>query len=198
MAWVLGLTGGIATGKSTASAFYASQGLPVIDADRIAHELTGPNAVGSLAVAQHFGKDFLTANGAMDRAKMRECVFHDPHAKARLETILHPLIQQQARAQLDQAKLNHEVVVFDCALLLSQPLWRSLADRILIIEASEALRIARLKIRNGFPREMALAIIRSQQPIREQFSMSHAIIVNEGSLSEFEERLTVLNNLWKI
>ena len=116
MALIIGLTGGIGAGKSTAAAFFRDQGIPVVDADAISRAITGPGARGSLAVAKLFGEDFLTPEGAMNRARMRDLVFRDASALERLEGCLHPLISEDIEAAF-RAHADAPLVIYDCPML---------------------------------------------------------------------------------
>lgn len=193
---VIGLTGGIASGKSTASAYFQDQGIPVVDADRIAHELTAPGAAGTQAVRKHFGETFIDATGAMDRQKMRSLVFSDPAAKEKLESLLHPLIEHEARSRIEALSKTHPLVIFDCALLLENERWRHLVDRVLMIDASEETRIGRLARRNGFSREQAQAIIRAQMPADSMRELADTVVVNEADPQSFLLSLTDLYKKW--
>lgn len=198
MTTIIGLTGGIASGKTTASAYFRDQGVPIIDADEIAHNLTAAHAPGSAAVANAFGPEFLDEYGAMDRRKMRELVFSDPAAKAKLEAILHPLIQERAAAAIKEAAKDHPMVIFDCALLLENERWRQLVDKVVVIDACDETRIARLAKRNGFSREEALAIIHAQLPREALISQADVVVVNEGEPQEFLLSLTDLYKKWAL
>ena len=193
---VIGLTGGIASGKTTASAFFRDQGIPVVDADVIAHRLTGPGAEGSLAVAKHFGSTFLAPDGSMDRPKMRALIFSNPASKTELEDILHPMIAREARAQIEALHAEHPIVIFDCALLLESKRWRDLVDLVLVIDAGEETRIARLALRNSFTREEAQAIIRAQLPSDKLCEAADMVVVNESDPESFLLSLTDLYKKW--
>ena len=121
---VIGLTGGIGSGKSTAAAVFRSLGVPVVDADAISRALTGPGAEGSLAVARRFGEDFLDENRAMNRARMRELVFSNPEARRELEALLHPLIGRDVLRAFSSLSPDTPYAVFDCPLLLENKTWR--------------------------------------------------------------------------
>ena len=136
MALIIGLTGGIGAGKSTASAHFARLGVPVVDADRISRVLTGPGGRGCAAVADAFGPEMLDENGAMNRGKMRERVFRDPSALRKLEAILHPLIGEVIDAELASHR-DAPVVIYDCPLLWRANFRRPGIDRILVIDEGE-------------------------------------------------------------
>ena len=196
MARIIGLTGGIASGKTTACAYFRDQGIPIVDADVIAHEITAPNAEGTLTVAKAFGEDFIDERGAMNRAKMRALVFSNPETKEKLEALLHPLIQAKAKAQIEEAAKTHPTVIFDCALLLQSEKWRELVGEVVVIDACEETRISRLAKRNGFSREAALAIMRAQLPREALLEQADTVIVNEGDPEDFLLSLTDLYKKW--
>ena len=121
MSLIIGLTGGIGAGKSTASAHLRASGLPVVDADAISRALTGPGAAGSLAVAEAFGPEFLTPEGAMDRRRMRELAFRDAGALKRLEACLHPLIGAAVTREFESLSAS-PIVIYDLSLIhISEP-----------------------------------------------------------------------------
>lgn len=202
MTWILGLTGGIGSGKSTASAWFADMGYPIVDADQISRALTAPGGAAIEAIRSAFGSDFITANGAMDRAKMRERVFNQPAERVRLEGILRPMIRSACLSALDEARsraarLGKAFVVFDCPLLLDWTEARSAVDRILVIDLDEAEQIRRVGLRSGLSSERVRSIIAAQIPRAQRLQLAHDIIFNGGSredlaaaLAELVHRLT--------
>ena len=180
MTCIIGLTGGIGSGKSTASAAFLAAGIPVIDADCISRELTGPRGDGSEAVALAFGEDFLTVDRAMDRSRMRELVFKDPTALKKLEGVLHPLI---ARRVEEEARKHAQspLVIYDCPLLYRSALRPLSLSRILVIDAPDAMRLSRIMTRPGITEETARRMMRAQ-PSRTTFlSLADDIILNAGT-----------------
>ncbi len=151
MSLIIGLTGGIGSGKSTVAALFAEHGAGIIDTDAIAHFLTqaGGEAISSIRAA--FGNDYLTSDGALDRAKMRELIFSDATAKQRLEHILHPLIREQAKAQLRQLQASPYILVI-VPLLAESPAFRQLVQRVLVVDCDEDTQVARV-IRPTNPRD---------------------------------------------
>ena len=202
MTWILGLTGGIGSGKSTASAWFADMGYPIVDADQISRALTAPGGAAIEAIRSAFGNDFITSNGAMDRAKMRERVFNQPAERVRLEGILRPMIRSACLTALDEAhsratRLGKAFVVFDCPLLLEWTEARSAVDRILVIDLDEAEQIRRVGLRSGLSSERVRSIIAAQIPRAQRLQLAHDIIFNGGSredlaaaLAELVHRLT--------
>lgn len=186
MTRIIGLTGGIGSGKSTASNAFLDAGIPVIDADRLSRELTGPGAPGSEAVAKVFGEDFLTPERAMDRARMRDLVFKDPAALKKLESVLHPLI---ARCVEEEARQEAEkpLLVYDCPLLYRSTLRPLSLSRILVIDAPDAMRLSRIMTRPGINEETARRMMRAQ-PSRATFlSLADDVILNAGTPEELQK-----------
>ena len=197
MTWVMGLTGGIGSGKSLASHFFSQAGLPVVDADQVSRDLTGPHQIGSLAVAQCFGPQCLGPDGAMDRHRMRELVFRNPLAKEKLENCLHPLITTALQEALEAAKAQSPWVIFDCPLLVQNPTWLTWVDRIVVIDASIPTRIQRILTRPGLTESTARAII-AQQPSRQHFlSIANDILQNETSAQDLENAVNALCQQWR-
>lgn len=195
MALIIGLTGGIGAGKSTASAFFARLGVPVVDADGISRALTGPGGRGSAAVAAAFGSGMLDTSGAMNRAAMRELVFRDPAALRRLESVLHPLIGEEIDAAFEKHAAA-PLVIYDCPLLWRENFRRPAVARILVIDASDAVRLERILIRPGMTRDTALRMMAAQPPRREILRIADDVVVNEDDEASLQERLTVLHNIW--
>lgn len=194
---VIGLTGGIGAGKSTAADVFRSLGVPVIDADAISRALTAQHAAGTLAVGEAFGPDFVTPEGAMNRAKMRELVFSDPTAKARLEAILHPMIGREVKAQFAALPADTPYAVFDCPLLLENERWRSIVDRILVVDLSEEEAVRRVGLRSGLSPETVRAILRNQVPRAVRLAAADDLLYNGGDRSALVEGIKLLHNRYR-
>mgnify|MGYP001144723460 FL=1 len=191
----IGLTGGIGSGKSTAAQGLVALGARLVDTDAIARALTLPGGAAVPALAAEFGADSLTADGALDREKMRRLVFADPGAKARLETILHPQIGAEARRQA--AASGGRPVVFDVPLLTESSHWRARVDRVLVIDCDEATQAARVAQRPGWTEEAARRVIAQQAPRAARRAMADAVICNEGlTIAQFQAELRALWALW--
>lgn len=195
--FILGLTGGIGAGKSTAADVFRSLGVPVIDADAISRALTAPHAAGTFAVGKAFGPDFVTADGAMNRAKMRELVFSDPTAKTRLEAILHPMIGREVERQFAALPADTPYAVFDCPLLLENERWRSFVDRILVIDLSEEEAVHRVGLRSGLSPETVRAILRNQVPRTARLAAADDILYNGSERSALVEGIKLLHNRYR-
>jgi dephospho-CoA kinase len=156
----VGLTGGIGSGKSAVADLLAQQGAAIIDTDQIAHALTAPGGAAIRPIAEQFGDGFLTPEGALDRAAMRERVFSDAAAKRQLEAILHPLIRQQTRIEAERVPGSY--LVFVVPLLVESGRWKDSVDRVLVVDCSEALQLERVMRRSQLSAEQVRAIMATQ------------------------------------
>jgi dephospho-CoA kinase len=175
----VGLTGGIGSGKSTVAALFAAHGASVIDTDLIAHQLTAPDGLAMPKIRSVFGQRFITADGAMDRQNMRDAVFADPDAKAKLEAILHPLIRSETERAADEAQGAYPLFVVP--LLVESGIWKTRVSRVLVIDCPEEVQIARVMRRNGFSEEQVRAIIATQVPRPLRLAAADDIIDNSGA-----------------
>ncbi|KMQ79955.1 Dephospho-CoA kinase [Candidatus Burkholderia pumila] len=172
----IGLTGGIGSGKSTVAEMFAVRGVPLIDTDLIAHQVTAPGGAAMPLIASEFGDDFLAANSALDRAKMRTLVFSDDTAKARLEAIVHPLICAETERQRMAAGGAYHIVMVP--LLVDSGDWATRVKRVLVVDCPVETQIARVMKRNGFTREQVLAIIARQATREARIAAADDIIMN--------------------
>lgn len=165
----IGVTGGIGSGKSTVSERFAQLGCAVIDADQIARGLTLPGGAAIAAIQVQFGAHFITQDGALDRAQMREAVFKDPAAKQQLEAILHPLIQRSIFDRYAVACSHSDVrmVIFDIPLLAESGQWSPRLDQVIVVDCEERTQRARVQARSQLSAEAVDAIM-AQQASREQ------------------------------
>ena len=191
MAVIVGLTGGIGSGKSTVARMFAELGATVIDADAIVHELQAPGAPMLQVIADAFGSDLIDEEGALDRAALGAIVFRDPAARKRLNDIVHPQVgaefARRVRAALDSGAT---LLVLDIPLLFegrragtgtSAPMR---FDATVLVAASEETQIARQIARDGTTRELALERIRAQMPLDEKRALADHVIDNDGPLEE--------------
>ena len=157
MCWILGLTGGAGSGKSTAADIFRELGLPIIDADRISRAVTAAGGAAVPAIRQAFGPEMIEISGAMNRARMRELVFRDPEARKKLEAIVHSAMKQVLDDEFACAKRSGApFAVYDCPLLIESPQARARVDRILVIDVPEYLQVERLGTRSGLAPDAAL------------------------------------------
>jgi dephospho-CoA kinase len=160
MSFVVGLTGGIGSGKSAVGDLFAARGIAVIDTDAIAHQLTAPGGAAMPAIRAEFGDAAATAEGALDRAAMRNIVFADPSARKRLEAILHPLIRIESERRLASADSPYAILMVP--LLVESGDYRKRVDRVAVVDCREETQIARVMRRNGLARPEVERILAAQ------------------------------------
>lgn len=182
----LGLTGGIGSGKSTVARLLQARGATVIDADAIARACTLAGGSAMPAVAQVFGAEFVTADGALDRDRMRAHVFAQPDARAELEAIVHPLVGQEIARQA--AASQARCTVFDVPLLVESPRWRPQLDRVLVVDCTRETQLQRVMARNGWDRATIESILDSQSPRERRLAAADAVIFNDGHEIEHLQR----------
>lgn len=175
----VGLTGGVGSGKSTVSALLAGHGAVIIDADAIAREVVEPGTPGLAAVVERFGRDVLTADGALDRPKLATLVFNDESARLDLNSIVHPLVGTRT-VELMAAAPPDAVVVYDVPLLVESDMAAGF-DLVLVVEADEATRLRRLEER-GMPEADAKARIKAQATDGQRRAVADEVIDNSGSM----------------
>ena len=192
---IVGLTGGIASGKSTVSRLLAEAGAQVIDADILAREAVAPGQPAFAAVVDHFGSRILKSDGAIDRDRLAAEVFADPGQKAALERIIHPAVADAMAARLAeiQATAPRSIVVLDVPLLFETGMDTGL-DLVVVVDAPEAVQLERLIKRNGLSRDEAQARIRAQMPMAEKRRRADVVIDNGGSLASMR---TQVEALWR-
>lgn len=186
---LIGLTGGIGSGKSTVAAFLAQHfELRLVDADYISRGLTAPNGAAIAAIAAAFGQEFIAADGALDRDRMRQQVFEQPSQKAKLEGIVHPLIFQAIDAAQQQAfAQGAQAVVLDIPLLVESAHWRTRLDHILVVDCPVELQIRRVEQRSQLPRAQIERIIHSQASRAARLACADTVIYNAGlSLAQLQ------------
>lgn len=190
MTWVLGLTGGAGSGKSTAAEVFRGLGIPVVDADAVSRSLTAAGGAAVADVAAEFGAEMILPDGAMDRTRMRELVFGNPDARARLERIVHGHMEAELGGRFAAAaSAGAPFVVYDCPLLVESPRALARADRVLVIDAPEALQIERLGSRSGLSPETARRVLAAQASRSERLAVADDVIVNAADADEFRERV---------
>lgn len=186
---VVGVTGGICSGKSTVAALFKNLGAIVIDADQVAHELVEPDQPLFEAVASAFGREVVDANGRIDRRRLGGIVFADPEARKRLEAILHPAIIEECERRIRQAGASGAAVCFVDAALLIESGWYTRCDAVILVEASEAVQLDRSVGTRALSRNEAIQRIRAQMPQDEKRRHAHYVIENDGPLEETERQV---------
>jgi len=192
MAYVVGLTGGIGSGKSAAAGEFARLGATVVDTDAIAHELTSAGGAAAAEVRKQFGADFMTADGAMDRARMRSHVFGDAALKNKLEQLLHPLIRAESDRRIACAAGPY--VVHVVPLLVESPDYRRRVARVLVVDCPESVQIARVRQRNGLSDDEIRRIIGAQVHRDVRLAAADDIIDNASSLDALHKQVRELHS----
>ncbi|MGH8669265.1 MAG: dephospho-CoA kinase [Burkholderiales bacterium] len=189
--YVVGLTGGIGSGKSAAADEFARLGATVVDTDVIAHRLTGAGGAALPAVQRVFGEGFILPGGAMDRNRMRERIFADPAARKSLEAVLHPMIRDESERQI--AAAGGPYVVHVVPLLVESGDYRRRVDRVLVVDCPEQAQVARVQVRSRLSADEAQAIVRSQASRAERRAAADDVIDNGGSLDGLREQVAALH-----
>ena len=189
--YVVGLTGGIGSGKSTVADLFGERGIVLVDTDAIAHELTGPAGAGMPALLAEFGAGIADRSGALDRAAMRRLVFADASARARLEAILHPMIRQLSAERCRQARSPY--VILAVPLLVESGTYRERCDRILVVDCPESLQIERVMKRSGLPESEVQAIISTQATREQRRQIADDTVTNDGALTNLYKVVEALD-----
>ena len=190
--FVVGLTGGIGSGKSAAAQEFSRLGAAVVDTDAIARELTDAGGAALPDIKRLFGDAFLLASGAMDRKMMREHVFADPVAKQALEALLHPMIRAESDRRIGAA--GGPYVVHVVPLLIESRDYRRRVDRVLVVDCPEAKQVERVGARSGLSESEVLAIIRTQLPRAERLAAADDVVDNSGTLDALRKQVAVLHH----
>lgn len=185
----IGLTGGVGSGKSTASRFFAELDVPVIDADQLARELVTPDSPALSQIVNRFGTSVLN-HGELDRARLRERIFQDPAARDALEAILHPAIRQEIGRRVSQLSAPYCIIAIP---LLVERHWDSDVDRVLVIDATPERQIARTEARDGVSRAAVEGMLRAQASREERLARADDIIENNGELAHLREQVKMLH-----
>lgn len=190
MTRLVGLTGGIGTGKSTVCRLFAELGVAVIDADEIAREITAPHQPALHSIVREFGEDILDSYGRLRRDKLRVLVFSDPERRKWLETLLHPLILEE---MLRRAKEEKGPYCLLCIPLLVETGQSSLVDHVLVVDAPEALQVQRVIERDHLTIDEVKAIMQAQASRERRLKAAHDVIVNDGGLTKLAEQVKALH-----
>jgi len=191
MRFVVGLTGGIGSGKSAAADEFARLGASVVDTDAIAHELTAAGGAAIAEVRRRFGAAFVDATGAMDRKRMRDLVFSEPEEKQRLEALLHPMIRAESERRIAAAPGAY--VVHVVPLLVESPGFRERYRRVLVVDCPEALQVARVRQRSALPEDAVRRIIASQIQRERRLAAADDVIDNSGTISALQQQVRQLH-----
>jgi dephospho-CoA kinase len=191
---LIGLTGGIGSGKTTVSDLLAQLGAGVIDADVIAHQITAPGGCAIAPIQTYFGADFIDSIGALDRSKMRSLVFQNHEAKKALEAITHPLIKQETIKLAEQlAEDGFPYLVFVVPLLVESGNWKGQIDHLIVVDCPEELQIERVMHRSNLSRPEVMGILKAQATRQERLAVADTVIENQGKLAELKEAVEQLH-----
>lgn len=191
MNWI-GLTGGIATGKSTVAHLIKGRGFPVVDADQISHQLSQPGEKGYQGIVSHFGTSLLNADQQIDRQKLGALIFADGSRKAALEAILHPLIQAEVKRQREEyQQKGHQLCFYDVPLLFEKNLEGQFSCTVLVW-CNPALQLSRLQARNGLSQDQAVLRINNQMSLLDKVSRATYCLDNSSHFADLEKQLNRL------
>lgn len=189
----IGLTGGIGCGKTTVTRLFAALNVPIIDADHIAHDLVQPKQPALTEIEKTFGTEFLTEEGALNREKMRDCIFTNKHAKQKLEAILHPLVYKTIQAKLAQLDTPYCIV---CIPLLFETNMTHIVDRIVVVDCPVDKQLERVKKREKMATRNIQAIIDSQIDRTIRTAKANDIIDNSTTEAQLVQQVNVLHHLY--
>lgn len=193
-AMILGLTGGIGSGKSAAATVFEQLGAAVVDVDVIAHELTAPAGIAIDAIRAAFGDSLIAPDGSLDRVAMRQLVFADANAKSRLEAILHPLIGAESQRRCEAAlTAGAPYVVLVVPLLVESGSYRSRVGRVVVVDCSEETQVARVMSRSGLSREEVARIMAAQVSRGARLKVADDIINNDAGFAELRAQVEDLH-----
>jgi dephospho-CoA kinase/formamidopyrimidine-DNA glycosylase len=194
MTRVIGLTGGIASGKSTISRYLLTKGAVILDADAIARDLSQPEGMIYNAYVEHFGRGILRPDGELDRRAIGQLVFNSTAEKEWIDTVTHPLIRDEMQLRLQQKKEQGSAIILLDVPLLFESGWDKMAEGTCLVYVDESVQLARLMARNSYGREEALARIHAQMPLSEKKKRARWLIDNNGDRSAALEQA---DRLWK-
>ncbi|CAM5209429.1 Dephospho-CoA kinase OS=Lysinibacillus sphaericus OX=1421 GN=coaE PE=3 SV=1 [Lysinibacillus sphaericus] len=195
---IIGLTGSIASGKSTVAKMMTALGLPIVDADVVARDVVEPGTETLALIVQNFGADILLEDGNLNRPKLGDIIFHEPAKRKILNDIMHPAIRQEMLRQRDAyIEAGQKHVVMDIPLLFESKL-EHFVERILVVSVSEEVQLRRLMERNQLSKEDALARMHSQLPMSVKEKSAHAVIYNNENLQQTEEQLKKILTHWGV
>ncbi|CAM3488463.1 dephospho-CoA kinase [Brevibacillus invocatus] len=186
---ILGLTGGIATGKSTVTGMLRERGIPVIDADQIAREVVEPGKPAYDAIVGHFGRDILLEDGQIDRKKLGEIVFSDESERQKLNAIVHPEVRRVMREEAETAEKNGASIVFMDIPLLFESKLQYMVEKIVVVYAPAAMQLARMMERDELEEEQAQKRLRAQFPIDQKREEADFLIDNSRTREETERQV---------
>ncbi|MEK6736434.1 MAG: dephospho-CoA kinase [Pseudomonadota bacterium] len=192
MTFVVGLTGGIGCGKSTACQFFSALGIDVIDTDEIARQLTQPQGLAINAIQDTFGNTFITPEGALDREKMRNLIYSDSDSRLKLEHILHPLIRKETINRIALTRSPYTIVVIP--LLFETSDYDTIVQRVLVIDCEEEQQISRTIARSHLSEQKVKAIMATQTSRKDRIQKANDIIINRQEIDDLKDQVTRLHH----
>lgn len=189
--FVVGLTGGIGSGKSTVADLFVAQGAALVDTDVIAHQLTAAGGAAMPQIVANFGHEIADAQGALDRVAMRRMVFTDSSARGRLEAILHPLIRQISDQRCAESSAPY--VILAVPLLVESGSYSERCDRIAVVDCPETVQISRVMARNGLSENEVRAILKAQASREQRLAIANEVIDNGAGLTNLYPRVAELH-----
>ncbi len=191
MGFVVGLTGGIGSGKSAAAEEFGRLSATVVDADAIAHELTRAGGAAIGQVRSLFGDEYIDAEGAMNRAKVRALVFRDPAARKTLEELLHPMIRSESERRI--AAASGPYVIHVVPLLVESPAYRQRVARVLVVDCPESIQVERVRRRSSISEVEARRVIEAQSKREDRLAAADDVIDNSGSIAALHKQVRELH-----
>lgn len=195
---IIGLTGSIASGKSTVAKMIQSYNLPIVDADQVARQVVEPGSPTLLKIAEVFGQDVISEDGTMNRAKVGNLIFHDETKRQQLNAIIHPAIREEMIRQRDEFISYGEKNVFMDIPLLFESKLEHFVEKIIVVSVTEDVQLERLMERNGLTEEEAKARIATQIPVKDKEALADAVIYNNSSLEDTAIQLQNILYEWNV
>lgn len=194
MSLSIGLTGGIASGKSLVASLFAEQGVTIIDADLVARDVVAPGQPGLTRLVELFGDDILDADGMLDRRRMRERVFSDPDARHTLESVLHPLIRAELARRRDAGEGDYQILAIP---LLARTGMGSLVDRVLVVDVPESVQLERLVLRDGISPDLAQRMLAAQETREQRLALADDVLLNDGPPERLQGPVAFLHDYYR-
>jgi dephospho-CoA kinase len=192
MAFCVGLTGGIGSGKSAAASLFGKLGAAIVDTDEISHQLTAPGGDALPELTRQFGAASISASGGLDRARMRDLVFRDATAREKLEAILHPMIRERTRAGIATARAPYVIVVVP--LLFETGAYLDIVKRVVVVDCDEGTQIRRVVARSGIAADEVRRIMAAQLPRAERVKRADDVLDNNGDLEALKPQVARLHD----
>ena len=193
MSYLIGLTGGIGSGKSTVAILFKECGVTVVDSDEISHQLTRSGGAAMAAIRAEFGEEYIDSNGALNRSRMRQLAFSDPFSRKRLETVLHPMIREKMLEQVQAIAATAPYLLLVIPLLLETDNYRELVQRTLVVDCDEETQLVRTMRRSGMVKQEVRAIMAEQIARAERLKYADDIIHNDADMDSLRLQVRQLH-----